>query len=120
MKLVSLRHDIPGQYADDDAFNVVARAYIAARARARELGRRYTVAPRQALTTQDGRTLQPGDEVVVTDFKHITEQRDRWSGTLDRSPWQQLETLVHGGFVIEADVPEPRAESLPPEPPEAA
>ncbi len=90
MRVVNMRTQTPGTFGDDAS----RHEYEAEVSRARSAQPyRFAIAPRQQLTTFDGRVLAPGDEVRLGDFRVVG----------DRSPWRQLETLVFRGVVLESE-----------------
>jgi hypothetical protein len=90
-RTVNLRSATPISFVRDSDQE---RAYELEVRRARDVQLvRFAVAPRQQVTTHDGRTLTPGAEVRLSDF---TYSRDAGP------PWRQLERLVDRGSVIES------------------
>ena len=110
---INLRHG----YAPGRVFGSIAEreAYIdrfeAARTLAFSRGRRYVMAPDQALVTCDGRALCEGDEVTVTDFA-FTREHIPGETLREIAGWQRLAAAVRDGRVIDS--------GFEPEPPRAA
>ncbi|HEX4336281.1 MAG TPA: hypothetical protein VH062_10235 [Polyangiaceae bacterium] len=102
---VNIRATYPVGFGDQRSQELYESECEAARARAVRTGESFIVAPRQVVTTHDGRRLVGEMPIGVTDFVPLE----------GRSPHLQLSRLVDAGAVLEV-----YGTTGEPEPPRAA
>jgi hypothetical protein len=111
----NIRHHYgPGrQWSSDQDRRRYIDEFERARVAARELGRRYVIAPEQSMSTHDGRMLTAGDEVVPERDLAFIEHHRPYESVLTLPVWKQIEKHVFEGRIIDSGF-------VAPSPPEAA